>query len=242
MPATSIRDLAIKDADLLAGTHGRGFWILDDVTPLRQAAAIRAAGSAGPAYLVKPVTAVRVRFGLNDPTPWPPEMPAGENPPPGAILDYYLAADATAPVKLEILDGAGGVVRSYSSDDPVRNPDPALDPVAYNKLCQQTPTAPDCGLPLYWPAPPMVIGTRAGMHRVSWDMRYDPIGEGGGRGGGGNAVPHRTYPSVNAPWAAPGSYVVRLTAGGTSKQPLALRLIAGQDVSAGAATLGSDAR
>ena len=107
----------------------------------------------------------------------------------------------------------------------MRNPDPAVDPVAYNKLCQQTPTAPDCGLPLYWPAPPMVISTRAGMHRFSWDMRYEPIGEGGGRGGGGAAVPHRTYPSVNAPWAAPGSYVVRLTAGGKSyTQPLTLHL------------------
>ena len=101
MPAISVRDIQVKDdstclcSDLVAGTHGRGFWILDDVTPLRQAAAIRAAESAGTAYLVKPATAVRVRFGTNDPTPWPPEMPAGENPPPGAILDYYLAADAT---------------------------------------------------------------------------------------------------------------------------------------------------
>jgi photosystem II stability/assembly factor-like uncharacterized protein len=231
MPAISVRDLQVKDdgtcmcADLIAGTHGRGYWILDDVTPLRQAAAIRAAESAGTAYLVKPVTAVRVRFGMNDPTPWPPEVPAGENPQPGAILDYYLANDATTPVKLEILTGAGRVVRTYSSDDPVRNPDPALDPAAYNKLCQQTPTAPDCGLPLYWPAPPMVISTRAGMHRVSWDMRYQPIGEGGGRGGGGAAVPHRTYPSVNAPWAPPGAYVVRLTAVGKAyTQPLTLRL------------------
>jgi photosystem II stability/assembly factor-like uncharacterized protein len=231
MPAISVRDLQVKDdstclcADLIAGTHGRGYWILDDVTPLRQAAAIRAAEHAGTAYLVKPVTAVRVRFGMNDPTPWPPELPAGENPPPGAILDYYLAADATAPVKIEILEGAGRVVRTSSSDDPVRSPDPALDPEAYNRLCQQTPNAPDCGLPLYWPAPPTTISTRAGMHRVSWDMRYQPIGDGGGRGGGGAAVPHRTYPSVNAPWAPPGAYVVRLTAGGKSyTQPLTLRL------------------
>jgi photosystem II stability/assembly factor-like uncharacterized protein len=232
MPAISVRDLTVKDdssclcSDLVAGTHGRGFWILDDVTPLRQAAAIRAAESAGTAYLVKPVTAVRVRFGMNSPTPWPPEMPAGENPPPGAILDYYLATDATAPVTLEILEtGAGGVVRTYSSSDPVRNPDPARDPVAYNKLCQETPNAPDCGLPLYWPAPPMVISTRAGMHRFSWDMAYDPIGEGGGRGGGGAAVPHRTYPSIGGPWAAPGAYLVRLTVGGKQyTQPLTLRL------------------
>jgi photosystem II stability/assembly factor-like uncharacterized protein len=232
MPAISVRDLQVKDdaaclcSDLVAGTHGRGYWILDDVTPLRQAAAIRSAETAGTAYLVKPAPAVRVRFGMNDPTPWPPEMPAGENPPPGAILDYYLAADASGPVTIEILDAAGKAVRTYSSDDPVRNPDPAIDPAAYNKVCQQTPTAPDCGLPLYWPAPAMSISTRAGMHRVSWDMRYQPIAEGGGRGGGaGGAVPHRTYPSVNAPWAPPGAYTVRLTANGKSyTQPLTVHL------------------
>ncbi|MGE5357635.1 MAG: WD40/YVTN/BNR-like repeat-containing protein, partial [Bacteroidales bacterium] len=233
MPAVSVRDIAVKDdptcmcADLVAGTHGRGFWILDDVTPLRQAAALRAAEAARTAYLVKPVTAVRVRFGMNGPTPWPPEVPAGENPPPGAILDYYLASDGSGPVKLEILDTAGKVVRTYSSADPVQSPHPALDPAAYNKLCQETPSAPDCSLPLYWPAPPMVISTRAGMHRVWWDMRYDPLTEGGGGrgGGGGAAVPHRTYPSVNAPWAPAGSYTVRLTVDGKSyTQPLTLRL------------------
>jgi photosystem II stability/assembly factor-like uncharacterized protein len=233
MPAISVRDIEVKDdstclcADLVAGTHGRGFWILDDLTPLRQAAAIRAAATAGNAYLVKPVTAVRVRFGMNDPTPWPPEVPAGENPPSGGIIDYYLAADAKSPVKIEILDAAGSVVRTYSSDDPVRSPHPALDPDAFNKLCQQTPNAPDCGLPLYWPAPPMVISTREGMHRMTWDLRYQPIegvGQGGG-GGGVGAVPRRTYPAATAPWAPPGAYVVRLTTDGKSyRQPLTLRL------------------
>ncbi len=233
MPAVSVRDIAVKDdatcmcSDLVAGTHGRGFWILDDVTPLRQVAALRAAETARAAYLVKPVTAVRVRFGMNGPTPWPPEVPAGENPPPGAILNYYLASDAAGPVKLEILDTTGKIVRTYSSTDPVPAVHPALDPVAYNKICQETPNAPDCGLPLYWPAPPMVVSTRAGMHRVWWDMRFDPIGDGGGGrgGGGGAAVPHRTYPSVNAPWAPPGSYTVRLTVDGKSyTQPITLRL------------------
>ncbi len=232
MPAISVRDITVKDdatclcADLVAATHGRGFWILDDVTPLRQAAAIRAAQASGAAYLVKPVTAVRVRFGMNDPTPWPPEVPAGENPPPGAILDYFLAKDASSPVKIEILDAAGRVVRTYASTDPVPNPAPAIDPVAYNKVCQETPNAPDCGLPLYWPAAPMVVSTRAGMHRVWWDMRHEPIGEGGGRGGGAAAaVPRRTYPPVNAPWAAPGSYTVRLTVDGKAyTQPIVLQL------------------
>ena len=230
MPAISVRDISIKDdstcmcADLVAGTHGRGFWILDDVTPLRQYAEAKAATAA---YLFKPETAVRVRWGTNDPTPWPPELPAGENPPPGAIIDYYLAADASGEVKLEILNPAGRTVRSYSSTDPIRDPDPALDPIAYNKLCQKTPNAPDCGLPLYWPAPQMIISTRAGMHRVTWEMHYDPIAEGGGRGGGGSmgAVPHMTFPGVNSPWAAPGAYTVRLSVGGKSyTQPITLKM------------------
>ncbi|MDR3700540.1 MAG: glycoside hydrolase [Candidatus Sulfopaludibacter sp.] len=231
MPAISVRDIEVKDdatcmcADLVAGTHGRGFWILDDVTPLRQAAEAAAATNA---YLFKPATGIRIRFGTNDPTPWPPEVQAGENPPPGALVDYYLPSDA-GEVKLEVLNGAGKVIRTYSSNDPVRRPDPATDPEAYNRLCQQTPTAPDCNLPLYWPAPPQVLKTTAGMHRFSWDMHYDPIpgGGGGGRGGGGanGAVPHRTYPGVNSPWVAPGTYTVRLTADGKSmSQPIVVKM------------------
>ncbi|HTB14596.1 MAG TPA: hypothetical protein VK752_23655 [Bryobacteraceae bacterium] len=231
MPAISIRDIEVKDdascmcSDLVAGTHGRGFWILDDVTPLRQAAEAAAATSA---YLFKPATGIRIRFGTNDPTPWPPELPAGENPPPGAIVDYYLPSSASE-VKLEFLNAQGKVIRTYSSTDKVMSPDPATDPVAYNKICQQTPTAPDCGLPLYWPAPQQVLKATAGMHRFTWDMHYDPLpgGGGGGRGGGGGngAVPHRTYPGVNSPWVAPGTYSVRLTANGqTLTQPITIKL------------------
>src|SRR5208282_2115846 len=141
MPAISVRDIEVKDdatcmcSDLVAGTHGRGFWILDDVTPLRQAAEAAAASNA---FLFRPETGIRIRFGTNDPTPWPPELPAGENPPAGAIVDYYLPG-AVGDVKLEFLSGQSKVIRTYSSSDPVRNPDPAVDPVAYNKLCQQTP-------------------------------------------------------------------------------------------------------
>jgi len=233
MPAISVRDIEVKDdascmcSDLVAGTHGRGFWILDDVTPLRQAAEAAAASSA---YLFKPATGIRVRFGTNDPTPWPPELLAGENPPPGAIVDYYLPA-AVGEVKLEFLDAQGKVIRSYSSSDPVRHPDPATDPVAYNKVCEQTPTAADCNLPLYWPAPPQVLKTTAGMHRFTWDMHYNPLpgGGGGGRGGGGGgangAVPHRTYPGVASPWVAPGGYSVRLTVEGkTQTQPIVIKM------------------
>ncbi len=231
MPAVSVRDITVKDdatcqcADLVAGTHGRGFWILDDITPLRQMAAAQAAKDA---YLFKPETALRVRFGTNDPTPWPPEVAAGENPPPGGIIDYYLAHDVSGPVTLDILDANGKVVRSYASTDPMLDPDPALDPAAYNKVCQSNPGAPDCSVPLYWAAPQMAVSTKAGMHRFSWDLHFDPIGETRGpRGEGGatGAVPHHTYPSVNAPWAPPGRYTVRLTANGRSyTQPLTLKL------------------
>jgi photosystem II stability/assembly factor-like uncharacterized protein len=232
MPAISVRDIEVKDdasclcSDLVAGTHGRGFWILDDVTPLRQAAE---AAAATDAYLFKPATGIRIRFGTNDPTPWPPELPAGENPPNGAIVDYYLPALASN-VKLEFLDTQGHVIRTYSSSDPVRDPDPALDPAAYNKVCQQTPTAQDCNLPLYWPAPPQMVKTSEGMHRFTWDMHYDRLAgmPSGGRGGGGGAngaVPHRTYPAMNSPWVAPGVYTVRLTVNGKSQtQPITIKM------------------
>jgi len=229
MPAVSVRDIQLKDdstclcSDLVAGTHGRGFWILDNVTPLRQLAGAQAATSA---YLFRPATAVRVRPGTNDPTEWTPELPHGENPPAGGLIDYYLAADVSGPVTLEILDAAGTVVRSLSSDDPVLEPDPAVDPEGYDRICRRDPTAPNCRVPLYWPAPQMVLSTRKGMHRFSWDLHYEPIGEEPRAGGGATgAVPGHTYPRVDAPWAPPGEYTVRLTVNGRQyTQPLSLRL------------------
>jgi hypothetical protein len=188
----------------------------------------RAANGARTAYLFKPATAVRVRFGTNDPTPWPPELPAGENPMPGGIIDYSLASNATAPVKLEILDAAGKVVRHYSSADPVLTPHPAIDSAAYNRVCQQNPRARDCGLPLYWPAPPILLSSRAGFHRFSWDLHFDPIGAEDPNAGGESAtgaVPRHTYDLPYSPWAPPGAYTVRLTVDGKSyTQPLTLRL------------------
>jgi hypothetical protein len=234
MPAISVRDIRVKDdstcfcADLVAGTHGRGFWILDNITPLREAAQLQQATRSRSPHLFKPATALRVRFGTNDPTPWPPEVPAGQNPPPGALIDYYLSEAAQQPVKLEILDSAGKVVRTYASNDPAP-PDPARDPEAYNRLCQQNPGAAHCGLPLYWPAPVMRLEATPGMHRVSWDMRYEPVtpedGPLGGTISATGAVPGRTYPQVNSPWAPPGRYRIRLTVDGKSlTQPLLLRL------------------
>ena len=101
MPASSVRDIIVKDDDLVAATHGRGFWILDDITPLRQ---IGAEVASAPAYLYKPETAIRVRWDMNTDTPLPPDEPAAQNPPDGAIVDYYLGAASSGPVTLEILD------------------------------------------------------------------------------------------------------------------------------------------
>ena len=229
MPAISVRDIQVKDdstclcADLIAGTHGRGFWILDNLTPLRHLATARRQGT----YVVRPQTAVRVRFGTNEPTPWPPELPAAENPPAGAIIDYALGADASGPVKLDILEPSGRVIRSYSSADPVFDPDPAVDPVAYNRLCQQNPSAADCGLPLYWPAPQERPSNRAGLHRFTWDMRFQPVGDNPRTGEveATGAVPRRSERTPTVPWAPPGRYTVRLRVEGkTYTQPLTLRL------------------
>jgi photosystem II stability/assembly factor-like uncharacterized protein len=235
MPAISVRDLAVKDdslcgcADLIAGTHGRGFWILDDLSPLRQAAQLRAAQASGTPLLLRPLAATRVRFGTNEPTPWSPELPAGDNPPNGAVLDYFLPADAAGRVTLEIVDAAGKVVRRYASDDPVLDPDPARDPAAYDQICRRSPAAANCGLPLYWPAPQARLSAGAGMHRFLWDMRYQPLtaanpAEAGDVNATG-AVPGRSEHGPSTPWAAPGRYTVRLTANGQPfSQPLALRL------------------
>jgi hypothetical protein len=130
-------------------------------------------------------------------------------------------------VTLDIVDAARTMVRHYSSDDHVRNPNPALDPAAYDKLCQQTPAAPDCALPLYWPAPPIRLSMRAGFHRFTWDLRFDPLGEDPDQGdeGATGAVPHRTYELPYSPWAPPGAYTVRLTVDGKRyERPITLRL------------------
>ena len=232
MPAISVRDLQVKDdsncicSDLIAGTHGRGFWILDDITPLRQMAEVRASSAL---YLLKPATAVRVRAGTNDPTPWPPELPAGENPLAGAVIDYYVGSAEHDTIRLEIVDKAGRVVRHYSSADRVLDPDPARDPDAYDRVCQENPKAPDCNLPFYWAAPTVALSTAPGIHRMTWDLRYDPIRDEredlAEDESGNGAVPHRTVPAMDAPWVAPGSYTVRLIGGGKKyEQPLTLRL------------------
>jgi len=202
LPATSIRDLIVKDDDLVAATHSRGFWILDDVTPLRQIT--RAVADAG-AFLFRPETAIRVRWDMNTDTPLPPDEPAGQNPPDGAMLDYVLGAGASGTVTLEILDSGGKLVRRYSSDDPVEPIDPTL------------------AIPAYWIRSPHPLANAPGMHRFLWDLHYTPVGE--RHNYPMQAIVHETAPANGAPWVMPGSYTVKLTVNGQSyTQPLAVKM------------------
>ncbi|MDE3167687.1 MAG: glycoside hydrolase, partial [Acidobacteriota bacterium] len=186
MPASSVRDLMVKDDDLIAATHGRGFWILDDITPLRQVTPRTAQAEA---FLFQPQTAIRVRWDMNTDTPLPPDEAAAPNPPDGAVLDYYLGPKVSGPVTLEILDASGGLVRRYASSDP----EPPADPML--------------AIPEYWVRPPRSLPGSPGMHRFMWDMHYTPLPMGGGRGGAEypmQAIAHDTAPAITSIWAAPG--------------------------------------
>jgi len=203
MPASSVRDLAIKDDDLIAATHGRGFWILDDITPLRQLEekVVNAA-----AFLFAPQVATRVRYSMNTDTPLPPDFPAGENPPDGAVIDYLLKADSAGPVTLEILDSSGKPVRRYSSSGPAPKDNPTLM------------------IPKYWLRPPQVLSGKPGMHRFLWDMHLPPV-PGEEAEYPIAAIYHNTAPAPTSPWVMPGQYSVRLTANGQSyTQPLTVRM------------------
>ena len=202
MPATSIRDLVIKDDDLIAGTHGRSFWILDDITPLRQLAA--GAPAAG-AHLFTPQQALRIRANTNTDTPLPPDEPAGQNPPDGAIIHYRLAAPASE-VTLEVLDRAGAVVRRYSSLDPIE------------ELVEGR------NIPDYWIRPHQALAASVGLHRFVWDVRHDAPSV-AGFSYTMAAVAGRTPRVPQGSLVPSGSYTVRLRADGAEfTAPLAVRM------------------
>ena len=195
MPATSIRDLVVHGDDLIAGTHGRGFWVLDDVEPLRQAVA-----SAAP-LLLKPALAYRFRWNKNPDTPLPPDEPAGENGPDGAVIDYVLPSAASV-VELAILDANGEVLRRYSSRD------------------KAEPPKDEGNIPWYWIRPPRVLSTVAGMHRFTWDLHLTPVPTARPQFPIA-ATPHDTVPILISPWVPPGQYIVQLTVDGHQlAQPL----------------------
>src|SRR5438105_4194004 len=192
MPATSVRDLILKDDDIAVATHGRGFWILDNIAALRQTELANA-----DTFLFKPQTAMRVRWNLNTDTPLPPDEPAGENPPEGAMIDYRLSADATGPVANEIKDGKGNVVRRYPSTDRISPPDPKLK------------------IPRYWVRPPQPLPASPGLQRFYWDMHVEPLKNVDAEYPM-TAVFQKTAPQPTGPWVVHGDYCVVATVGGTN--------------------------
>jgi photosystem II stability/assembly factor-like uncharacterized protein len=206
LPNTVVSDMTVHGSDLVISTYGRGFWILDDVTPLRQARA--ATLSAAPAFLFAVDTASRIRWDNTQDTPLAAEVTVGQNPPEGAIIDYYLKAPVTGPIKVTITDDAGHVVREYTNVAPPRD---TLMP----------------NVPAYWLQPPTVLETTAGMHRVTWDLRYPtprslPFGYTGTLLDyteftlNWHSIPGQT-PSLQpvGPLVVPGSYVVSLEVANT---------------------------
>lgn len=192
LPRSSVRDLVVHDPDLVVATHGRSFWILDDLSPVRQSAEASRATSA---WLAAPAPAWRVRGNRNTDTPAPPDEPGGENPPEGAILDYRIAPGVAGPVAIEIRERAGRLVRRFTSDDPVAPLDTAAN------------------IPTYWMGRPARLSAAEGAHRFVWDLREAPL-----EGVEGNwsmaAVEHDTPREPRGAWVPPGRYVVSLVAGG----------------------------
>jgi photosystem II stability/assembly factor-like uncharacterized protein len=206
LPHTSMRDLATHGDDLIVATHGRSFWILDDITPLRQWNAEIAKESA---HLFAPETAIRFRWNRNPDTPLPPEFPAGKNPPDGAIIDYYLASPSRNPVTVEVLDQQNRVVRRYSSTD---KPEPM------EGIARENP------IPMYWVRPMPILSREAGMHRFVWDMHYAPP-EALEHEFPISAIYHDTPKYPLGAWALPGNYTVKLTVDGrTYTQPLVVKM------------------
>jgi hypothetical protein len=215
LPAVSVRDLAVKDDDLIIATHGRGFWVLDGITSLRQASE-QVAGAR--AFLYRPGDAVAMPAPGENGTPIPRDEAYADNPPYGAMIDYYLRAPSAGPVTLEILDPAGETIRRFSSDDAA----PAVNPDTLSIVPS-------------WVAAPPRLSTGAGMHRFVWDLRPgQPAGgrgpgAGGGRGGtsggrGAAAGPGGGgggFGRGGGGLALPGAYTVKLTVEGvTYVQPL----------------------
>jgi hypothetical protein len=195
LPATSIRDLVVHQDDIVIGTHGRSFWILDNITPLRQ---LTEQIGRSEAHFFAPQLTYRVRRNNNPDTPLPPETPAGQNPPDGAMLDYWLKSQPSGAVTLEVFDSSGKSVRRFSSDD---------KPAAVDEK--------ELNVPTYWIRPERTLSREPGMHRFAWDLHYPPP----------DALDHE-YP-ISAiyrdtpryplgPAVVPGVYAVKLTANGKS--------------------------
>jgi len=191
---TSVRDLVVHQDDLVIATFGRSFWVLDNVTPLRQ---FEPRAAAADIWLYKPGTAYRVRPGNDESTPLPDDEALAENPPNGAVLDYYLKEKSTAPIQLEVFNSDGRLVRRFASDEQPHKGNP-------NEL----------SFPSSWVREPQALPAEAGIHRFVWDLRY-PLPKG----------IRTSFWRPSGPLALPGNYTVRLTAHGkSSSQPLTIKM------------------
>jgi len=215
LPTTDVRDLAVHGNDLVAATYGRALWVLDDLSPLRQASAEMAQSNA---YLLRPATAIRVRWDNDQETPLPPDVPASPNPPDGAVIYYYLKSVPTGDLTLEIHDTKGNLVRRYTSVAPPEDKTPK-------------------NVPDYWFGPLPAVSKNAGLNRFVWDLRYDsPAALNYSYYGNildyveytlsDHAIPGDTpREQTLGPLATPGQYEVTLTGNGVAlKRPLTITL------------------
>jgi hypothetical protein len=226
MPATSIRDIAVHGDDLDIATHGRGFWVMDQMSALREIAERGAQISSATAYLFKPGETFAIRNGGMNGTPLPHEEPQELNPPSGVLAYYWLKTSASQPVKIELVDGRGAVRACLASDTPLR----PVDTEAIN-------------VQAIWDQPALPPSAAAGMHRVALG---GAAGRGGGGGRGAAPAPVKDACTGDVPVAAtpagrggrggggrggrgggglqPGAYTVRLTVDGqTYTQPVAVK-------------------
>ena len=211
LPSTSIRDMVFHTDDhmndLVIGTYGRGFWVLDDMSPLREIAARAQQIASAPAYLFKPGDAIRARANGNWDQPMNPEMPHALNPPYGALLYYHLSKKPAGEIKLQIFDSANKLVRTITSKQPP---------------LYERPPYPD-----YWlmPSNERALSTNVGTNRINWDLRYDdPPGFNPDINNQMNSSPGSVTPGPHGPLALPGTYTLKLIVDGqTYSQSLVVR-------------------
>lgn len=196
LPATSVQDLVIHDNDLIAATHGRSFWILDDMTPLRH---VEDVNQTQAAWLYPPAKAIRVDNDTFLGTPLPPEEPATQNPPDGAVIDYWLSG-AAKQVSLDILDSKQQLVRSFSSGD--------------SREVKRSPVA----IADRWFPKLQIVEATPGMHRLVWNLAW-------GDTHGKESVATDEFSALHGPRVTPGTYQARLTVDSkTFTQPLTVAM------------------